>query len=241
MKNEMQPLERIRSWFGRFLKHIQPVKSTVKPMPHVWPARFVGRVGSGLDDVVQASGGQCVCQCSNQKACADAAGVKQVERVVGSAEDGMELAVKEAAQLILKTMTAKGFMNGAQLSATASDDETVNGTGFIADGKAVLCKPFNLLNPMVGVCREKGEYVLVVGSWMVPFEQLRVHGFLSEDELQRLKESVKKVARDLFKQQRRFAQLVERKSNALPTGLSESDDALLGYIVKYLHKSACKV
>ncbi len=119
--------------------------------------------------------------------------------VAGAAENGLELAVRQAAQLIVKTVGAQGFVNGAVLPGTTADDHPVDGASFVANGNARVLSPFARLTPMVGVCMHEGEQVLVIGPWMVPFDQLSLHGFLSVDEVQQLKAAAKKIERDLYR------------------------------------------
>ena len=115
------------------------------------------------------------------------------------AEDGLELAVRQSAQLIVKAVGAQGFVNGAVLARTAGDDHPVDGASFVANGHAGVLAPSDSLAPMVGVCLHNGEQVMVIGPWLVSFDQLRLHGFLSEQEVQQLKAAAKTVERDLYR------------------------------------------
>ena len=115
------------------------------------------------------------------------------------AEDGLELAVRQSAQLIVKAVGAQGFVNGAVLSGAAGDDHPVDGASFVANGHAGVLAPSDSLAPMVGVCLHNGEQVMVIGPWLVSFDQLSLHGFLSEQEVQQLKAAAKTVERDLYR------------------------------------------
>lgn len=119
--------------------------------------------------------------------------------VAGPAEDGLELAVGQSVQLITKAMTTKSLVKGAVLSGAAAEDHPVDMAGFVAHGNARVLPPLAALTPMVGMCLHEGEQVLVVGPWMVPLDQLSLHGFLSEQEVGQLSAAAKRVERDLYR------------------------------------------
>lgn len=114
-------------------------------------------------------------------------------------EDGLKGAVRQSAKLIAKVMLAKGFVYGTVLSGTAGEDGPVDGASFVANGNARVLPPQPCLEPMVGVCMYQGEEVLVVGPWLLAFDQLSQHGFLSHEEVQQLKAAAKRVSRDYWR------------------------------------------
>lgn len=124
------------------------------------------------------------------------------------AEDGLELAVRQAAQLIVKAISAQGFVNGAVLARAAGDDRPVDGASFIANGHARVLAPSDSLTPLCGVCLHQGEQVLVIGPWLVSFDQLSAHGFLSEQEVSQLRLAARIVGRD-------FHRTLSRKNTAI--------------------------
>lgn len=133
---------------------------------------------------------------------------KAVEATAHSAEDGLEVAVGQTAKLIAKVMCAKGFVYGTVLSGTAAEDHAVDGASFIANGHARVLPPFPCLEPMAGVCLYEGQEVLVIGPWLVTFDQLCTHGFLSEVEAQQLKTAARRVSRDFYR-------VLQRKNAAI--------------------------
>ena len=122
------------------------------------------------------------------------------------AEDGLEVAVREACQLILKAMPIEGIADGTVFPSPADAYHPVEGTDFVANSEAGVLAPFPCLRPMAGVAMYQGKQVLVVGPWFVSFDQLCLHGFLSSDEVTRLMAASKKIERDLYRVMRRKGQ-----------------------------------
>lgn len=116
-----------------------------------------------------------------------------------SAENGIELAIAQALQLIVQAVTAQGGVDGPMFEGSAGCHHAVKVTRFIADGDTGVLPSFAGLWPMVGVARHNDKKVLVVGPWFISFDQLCLHGFLCEEEAQRLLAAAEKIDRALFR------------------------------------------
>lgn len=118
-------------------------------------------------------------------------------------EDGLELAVGEAAQLILKAVPTKGIADGTVFPRSTDAYRPVDGPSLVANRKSGPLPPATCLWPMVGVAIHEGQKVLVVGPWFFSFDQLCLHGYLDGDEVQRLLEAAEKIDRSLYRVLRR--------------------------------------
>lgn len=128
------------------------------------------------------------------------------------AEDGLELAVREAAQLILKAIPTKGIADGSVFPRPADAYRPVDGSSLVANRKAGPLPPATCLWPMVGVAIHEGQKVLVVGPWFFSFDQLCLHGYLDSDEVQRLLAAAEKIDRSLYRVLRRKNESVRREA-----------------------------
>lgn len=120
-----------------------------------------------------------------------------------SAEDGLELAIRQAAQLINKAVPTKGIADGSVFPSPGDAYHPIDGAPVVAQGDAGVLRPFSSLWPMVGVGLYEGKHVLVVGPWFMSFDQLSLHGYLSEAEVQQLLAAVKKIDHGLYRVIRR--------------------------------------
>lgn len=170
---------------------------------------------------VRGQGGH---QGSEQHASAPAAGLHGLNAVGAAAEDGLELAVRQAAQLIVKAVPTKGIADRSVFPCPADADHPVDGASPVPNGNAGVLSPFASLRPMVGVARYQGNDVLVVGPWFVSFDQLSLHGYLSEEEVQQLRAAAKKTGRDLYRVIRR------RNKEAIGRTFSLSELAAAGRV-----------
>lgn len=130
------------------------------------------------------------------------------QKVVRSGEaalskDGLELAVREAAQLIEKAVPVQGIADCSVFTCPADAYRAVDGASLVANGKAGVLPPATGLWPLVGVAIHEGQKVLVVGPWFVSFDQLCLHGYLDADEAQRLLAAAQKIDRALYRVLRR--------------------------------------
>lgn len=128
-----------------------------------------------------------------------------------SRKDGLELAVREAVQLIVKAVPTKGIADCSVFACPADGHHAVDGASLVANGKAGVLPPATGLWPMVGMAVHDGQKVLVVGPWFISIDQLCLHGYLDADEAKRLMTAAEKIDRALYR-------VIRRKNESMRSG-----------------------
>lgn len=126
-------------------------------------------------------------------------------------KDCFELAVREAAQLIVKAVPTQGIADCSVFACPADAHHAVNVSSLIANSKAGVLPPATGLWPMVGMAVHEGQKVLVVGPWFFSIDQLCLHGYLDADEAQRLVAAAEKIDRALYR-------VIRRKNQSMGSG-----------------------
>ncbi len=181
------------------LGKIQPIGGPGKKVFQVRGADFSREIIHGSDKGTSFFRGEHGGESVEQQAGSPAANVDHVESISRAAEDCLELPIGEAAKLIAKTALSKGFANGPMFTSATGGNDTINIAKLIANGNAGVLGSFDNLAPMFGVCLYKGKEALVVGPWVLSFDKLCEHGFLSELEAEQLKKAARKVARAMYR------------------------------------------
>jgi hypothetical protein len=126
-------------------------------------------------------------------------------------KDGLELAVREATQLIVKAVPTQGIADCSVFACTADAHHAVDVSSLVANSQAGVLPPATGLWPMVGMAVHEGQKVLVVGPWFFSIDQLCLHGYLDADEAQRLVAAAEKIDRALYR-------VIRRKNQSMGSG-----------------------
>ena len=143
-----------------------------------------------------------------------------------SAVDADELAIKEAAGLVIKTMAQHCFIEAAKLAGTAGLHSAVNNPSLILDSQGVELKGASACRPLFGVCMKDGHYAFVIHPRVYTFDELCEHGFLSVADVLVLTHAAKRVVRQSNRMQLRL--LRERQARA--QGLDLADPKVARWI-----------
>lgn len=127
------------------------------------------------------------------------------------AKNSLEAAIRQASQLIMKSIPTKGLMDGTVFPSPGGEYHPIDGAYPVAQSNAGVLNPASRLGPIVGVAFYEGEQVLVIGPWFVSFNQLSSHGYLSEEEVQQLLAAVQQIDRSLYRLIRRKSQEAKRR------------------------------
>lgn len=126
-------------------------------------------------------------------------------------KDGLELAVREATQLIVKAVPTQGIADCSVFACTADAHHAIDVSSLVANSQAGVLPPATGLWPMVGMAVHEGQKVLVVGPWFFSIDQLCLHGYLDADEAQRLVAAAEKIDRALYR-------VIRRKNQSMGSG-----------------------
>ena len=143
-----------------------------------------------------------------------------------SAVDADELAIKEAAGLVIKTMAQHCFIEAAKLAGTAGLHSAVNNPSLILDSQGVELKGASACRPLFGVCMKDGHYAFVIHPRVYTFNELCEQGFLSEDDVLVLTHAAKRVVRQSNRTQLRL----QREREASEQGMDMTDPEVIRWI-----------
>ena len=128
--------------------------------------------------------------------------------------DAEELSIEEAAGLVVKTFAQQSFVEGAQLAASAGVHDAVDGARLVLDGDGMDLNT-GLCRPLLGVCIQGGEYVFVIHPRFYTFDELRSHGFLSDEDVRVLRYAADRVRRQSNRLQLRLLRLRQAQAQGM--------------------------